>query len=100
MGKLWKKSRSGREASGGAAKEVAGSPEGSDISLMSEESDWEAERAALRANLAAASSGNAVAAPVDPFEHASLWAEVRCFCCGRPIGGQAAPTPPPPRCRR
>lgn len=71
MGKLWKRRSSGNKPS--SRQTAGGSSDGSDISLMSEDSDWEAERAALRANLAAAST----AAPVDPFEAAAMWAEVR-----------------------
>ena len=74
---IFKKKTSAAAARGRpAAALVEGSSE-SDISMMTDDQDWEAERAALRANLAAASSGPTAAAPaVDPFEHASLWAEV------------------------
>lgn len=93
MGKLWKRSKSSKKPSGAQSAPVAASSD-SDISLLSEESDWEAERAALRANLAAATSGSA-AAPADPFEHASLWAEVRA-CCWRPIASKSTGCGRPP----
>lgn len=74
MGKFWK-SKSGKRQ---AAAPVDASSD-SDISFVSDdEVDWEAERSALRANLAAASAqATAAGAAADPFEHASLWAEVR-----------------------
>lgn len=49
-----------------------------DISLMSEDSDWEAERAALHQTLSGKAQLSAGGAGADPFEHASLWAEVGC----------------------
>lgn len=85
MGKLWKRRSSGNKPS--SRQTAGGSSDGSDISLMSEDSDWEAERAALRANLAAST-----AAPVDPFERAALWAEVRRWGWRR-IGSRIAALP-------
>lgn len=70
-----KKSGKGKAGSKGAAS-PAGLPdsESDDISLMSEDSDWAEERAALQAALSGKSQPSAKA---EDFEHASLWAEVR-----------------------
>lgn len=95
--KLFKKS-------GKAAKMAAAVDSDSDISMMTESEDLELEeeRAALRAALSGegsagrAPSGGLAAAPgaLDPFEQASLWAEV-IHAAPRPVGPRAHALPPP-----
>lgn len=71
-----KKRGKGKAGSKGAAASPAGRPgsDSDDISLMSEDSDWAEERAALQAALSGKPQPSAKA---EDFEHASLWSEVR-----------------------